>query len=285
MKITYLGPSRATFSAIAFYRMAATFGLQIAGAEEALVSRNEDIVPLVAKHGGYGAIAMDTKSTGRVDPPVNSFIGLLEDSPKGCPIGIIGALRMKINFALMVRPGVCLRGLEGVTGHPKAIGACRNKLAELGVSIVEADSNGKAAENVAQVSKFSRFGALAPAEAAVKYGLEVLDPAFEDEGAVTTFFLLGPRGHKMMMAPNQQRALLVFSVKHVPGALAKALMPFGDKMLNLIHVHSLFVGNGHYDFAAEFELGIDQTGDYGDALVAASEHMGRFIGFGPFPVL
>jgi len=291
MKKTYLGPSGATFSAIAFGKMAEIFEIQdiVEGAEEKLAATNEGIVPLVVSHGGYGVIAMETKSGGRVDPPVNSFIGLLESfQDSDCPIGVAGALRMKIDFALMARTGNSLQGLKAVMGHPKAIGACKNRLKELGVPVVEADSNGKAAEDVARNPDFSEMGALAPMEAATKYGLAVLAEVFQDEEAITTFFMLGPRTWKPwkpLLISCQQRALLVFSVRHVPGALARALLSFGDKMLNLIHVHSLYVGNGHYDFAAELEFDASQTDDYNNALAEAKEHMGKYINFGPFPVL
>ena len=287
-EITYLGPSGATFSAIAFREMVEVFGFrdEIVGAKETLATTNDGIVPLVAGHHGYGAIAMETKFGGRVDPPVNSFIGLLEEfQDADCPVGVIGALRMRLHFALMARPGVSIRQLKSVTGHTKAIGACGGNLKKLGVPTIEADSNGKAAEDVAQNPNFSEVGALAPIEAAAKYGLVVLSDAFEDQEAITTFALLGPRGKVTSVRSGQHRGLLVFSVKHVPGALAKVLKPFGDAMLNLIHIHSLYVGNGHYDFAVELELDISQTDDYKGALAAASEYMDNHIGFGPFPVI
>lgn len=285
MKKTYLGPSGATFSAIAFDKLAKIFRIQSI-VEEELAATNEGIVPLVAGHGGYGAIAMETKSGGRVDPPVNSFIGLLESfQDSDCPIGVGGALRMKIDFALMARPGVYIQDLKTIMGHAKAIGACKNRLKKLGISTMEADSNGKAAEDVAQNPNFSEMGALAPVEAATKYGLVVLAGAFQDEEAITTFFLLGPRTWRPSVTSCQQRALLVFSVHHFPGALAGVLKAFGDKMLNMIHIHSLFVGNSHYDFAVEFELGASQTDDYKSAITEAKEHMDKYISFGPFPVL
>ena len=287
-EITYLGPSGVTFSAIAFGKMAETFGIRnrVEGAKEVLATTNEEIVPLIVGHGGYGVIAMDTISSGRVDPPLNSFIELLEEfQDSSCPIEIIGALRMKINFVLMARTGISLRDLNIVLAHPKAKGACKNSLKNLGVVVKEVDSNGKAAELVAQNHDFSMAGALAPMEAAIKYGLKVLSPTFEDEEAITTFFLLGPRGKSVSIAYNRQRALLVFSAKHVPGALAKVLTLFGDKMLNLIYVHSLYVGNSHYDFAVEFELNDSQIGDYEMALSEASKYMGRHISFRPFPII
>lgn len=238
MKITYLGPSGVTFSAIAFYRMVEAFGVQdrVVGAEEALAARNDDIVPLVAEHHGWGAIAMETLSTGRVDPPVNSFIELLDaHDNESCPIGVVGALRMTINFVLMALPGLSLQRLEGVRGHAKAIGACKGNVDRLGVPILEADSNGQAAEDVALNPKFSMYGALAPMEAAVKYGLEVLSPAFEDKEAVTTFFLLGPRGWNVTSC-KQQQSLLVFGLEHHPLALVNALSPFGESGMDLTYI-------------------------------------------------
>lgn len=293
MNITYLGPEGATFSAIAYRRLAELYGGPSANDPASTLSlalANEEILPILLARGGYGAIAMETKAEGRVDPPVNSFIDLLRVASENCPFDVLGGLRMKIHFALMVCPGTRLDDIKTVIAHPKAIGACQQRLKALGVTVVASPSNGKAAEDVSRSSFQDGVAALAPAQAAQKYGLEILDVAFEDTEAITTFFYLGPRvcsqSAKQVTVLTQHRALTVFRVKHQPGALAEVLKPFAHEGINLRLIHSLHVANGTYHFAIETEneIGIAELAAHERALVGAREQMEKCIRFGPFPV-
>lgn len=286
MKVTYLGPSGATFSAIAYEALASRFeapSLKDPTTEEVLAGRNEDIVRLILGHGGYGAIAMETKAEGRVDPPINSFIELLgfEDI---VPFQVIGALRMKLHFALMARAGLSIDAVRRVVAHPKAIGACKKRVQGLGVEVIDAPSNGIAAQWVAEDQGFSESAALAPALAAEKYGLSVLHDAFEDSEAITTFFLLGPKGCDIATG-EMNRGLLVFQAEHMPGALVKILTPFASKGINLFHVHSLYVGDGEYRFAIETECPRVMLSAHEEAVCEAKMSTSCCLEFGPFPVV
>lgn len=293
MNITYLGPEGATFSALAYDRLAALCGGPSTNDPRvslALAPANEDILSILLERGGYGAIAMETKAEGRVDQPVNSFIDLLKVRSEHCPIQILGALRMKIHFALMVLPGTKLEDIKTVIAHPKAVGACRQRLKMQGVNVVTSPSNGKAAEDVSKAGLHDGVAALGPAQAAQKYGLEILDMAFEDTEAITTFFYLGPRvcqpSANKVTVLTQHRALTVFQVKHQPGALVKVLRPFEAENINLRLIHSLHVENGTYHFAIETEsgCGTDELATHERALCGAQQHMEKYIQFGPFPV-
>lgn len=293
MNITYLGPEGATFSAIAYGRLAKLCGGPSANDLAntlSLAPSNEEILPILLACGGYGAIAMETKAEGRVDLPVNSFIDLLKVASETRPFDVLGALRMKIHFALMVLPGTKLENIKTVIAHPKAVGACRQRLKALGVTVVNSPSNGKAAEDVSKSFLQDGVAALGPAQAAQKYGLDILDVAFEDMEAVTTFFYLGPKVCKSSVnrvtVLTQHRALTVFQVKHQPGALVKVLRPFEDENINLRLIHSLHVENGTYHFAieTESESGVAELAAHERALVGARECMEKCIRFGPFPV-
>lgn len=285
-KITFLKPAGLTFTSIAYERLARSFGAPpTTGAELVLADNNESVLATLLSHDGYGAIAMETKAEGRIDPPTNSFIDLLKQLDYStCPIQVIGALRMKINFALMVRRGVLLSEITRVVTHRKSIGACRGNIAKLGVPAEEVDSNGTAAKLVAQNDEYALRAALAPKEAAEVLDLEILNPAFEDRGAVTTFYLLGPRIHPTSeVVPT--RALVVFRLRHSPGSLVYSLFPFCTAKINLRMIHSLpIVGEEAYDFAVELEWGADNA-SFADAFETSRRHMARHILFGPFPVI
>jgi prephenate dehydratase len=260
--------------------------LDESGVEEALAAKNEEVLPMVIGHGGYGAIAMETRAQGRVDPPLNSFIELLMHfkGTEDCPVTVLGAVRMQINFSLMARPGKSMSELTKVLAHPKSVGACRDRLKRMGVQVTEANSNGEAAREVAQNPAFENAGALGPSIAATKYDLSVLAESFEDQLAVTTFFLLGPRSHQPPVLGNAGRSLIAFRTEHMPGALVDVLTPFKTAGLNLMQIHSLYTSNGEYDFAIEVEVNENQR-DAHDQAILKAKSMARCIVFGPFPVL
>lgn len=286
MNITYLGPAGATFTAIAYDRLARLFAAPLSnhsGVDLSVAKANEEVLPLILSHGGYGALAMETRAEGRVDSPVNSFIELLRRFNMNCPIQVIGALSMRIHFMLMAQSGVMIEDVKKVIAHPKAIGACRDNLRKLGVEIVESSSNGQAAADTS-VATDRGIAALGPLQAAQKYDLNILNDSFEDREASTTFFLLGPQEHEIKLSPSQ-RSLTVFRVKNVPGAVVDALIPFKDEGINLRLIHTLHFENGVYDCAIEAESNTLTLSAHKRAMLRLREYTERWIQFGPFPFI
>lgn len=284
-RITYLGPSMTTFSALAYEKLAELFGApRIIDGEESLAGKNEEVLPLVVGHGGYGVIAMETEAEGRIDQNVNTFVNLLDSyhNTGDCGVKVIGAIRMPITFTFMVRPEVLsINDITIIVAHRKALGACNERIKELGVKVVESDSNGKAAEDVANNPAYAQAAAFGPRVAAEKNGLKVLEEAH----AITTFFLLGPKDHTSQTLGEVNRCLLVFRTKNEPEAIINALSPISKAGLNFRHVRDYYVGNNQYDFATEIECRMDQVDDLSRAMSEASKHMLRHILFGPFPVV
>ncbi|MDD5165724.1 MAG: prephenate dehydratase domain-containing protein [Candidatus Pacebacteria bacterium] len=287
-KITFLGPVGATFSHQAYSLLSHLYDAPSDtdhDVELLPATRNGEVINQIIKHGGYGAIAMETRAEGRVAEPLESFIELLRDyaNENQCPVSVIGAIKMKLHFSLLVRKGIAREDIERIVAHPKALGACKRGINRLNVPTVDTLSNGKAAEDVALCIGFERCAALAPASAAHKYGLRILEPAFEDAEAVTTFFLLGHQGCSRTIIEDS-RVLIVFRTSHVPGALVSSLASFQEFGLNLMQIHSVHTGNGSYDFAIEIECPKDSSGRIQSALRQFKTLTPRSIVFGPFPI-
>ena len=293
MKHVYLGPSQVTFSALAHAKFLKLFQLpSVTSEDEILAESNEQVLPLITKHAGLGVIAMETEAEGRIDQPINSFVQLLQGykNEESCPFEVIAALRMSVSFALMARPEVPLDQIKTVIAHPKALGACKTRLSAYGMTnFVEADSNGKAADEVARNPAYAHAAALGPEIAAAKYGLKILENCCEDQPAFTTFFLLAPKVRKPLteqkVLSEINRSLLIFRVNHRPRALVNVLEPFADAELNLRQVHSYYVGKGQYDFALEIDSTGIESQVHAQAINKAKKYMDRHILFGPFPVL
>lgn len=281
--IAVLGPE-GTFSLVACKELVARFGSPWIDqtTRTILATKNEEVLPLVLRHGGYGVLAMETDAEGRIETNLKPFFKLLdrEDSP----INVVGAIRLPVNFVLMARPGVHLGDITTVLAHSKAIGACKRRLETLGVATQLSDSNAKAAEDVATKEEYARHAALGPRIAAETYGLTVLVEGFEDSPAVTTFFLISPKVHEPK-ASAVNRSLLVFRTQDEVGVLAKILLAFAETGLNLRQIHSCYVEKGQYDFLIEIDCVQAQVDAHKRATAEASKYMVRHVLLGPFPVL
>lgn len=285
--ITFLGPIGATFSHDAYELLAKLFGARsVATTDYIPAPTNEEVLGLAEKHGGYGALAMETLAQGRVAEGLESFFDLQAryDSGAECPLHVIGAVRMPIHFCLMARPDVTLPMLTHVVGHEKALGACAKKIGNMGsVPKVPVESNGTAAFLVSNSAVYQHAAALGPCAAAEKYDLNILDRAFEDKPAVTTFFLIGPVSHKVSVG-KFNRALVIFMVSHESGALYRALVPFDRWGLNLSQIHSVYAGDHAYRFAVEIEIADHQLAIFEPAMDAFRKRVEKHLCFGPFEI-
>jgi prephenate dehydratase len=290
-KVTFLGPVGATFSHDAYNLLAKVYSAPeaIIEGEQANcipVSSNGEVLKLILEHGGYGAIAMETLAEGRVAEPLESFIDLLKTYKKTneCPLQIIGAVKMRLHFCLMARKGTLPHAQWKLIAHLKSLGACKTRIAQYKFITENAKSNGEAARLVAEEDAYAGYHALGPRSAAEKYGLNVFSEIFEDNEAITTFFLLGPKEQKVSVG-KENRALIVFAAPHKPGGLVRSLIPFEEEGLNLIQIHSVHVGNHTYNFAIEVEVSESHLQSFERAMKSFGNHVEEFITFGPFEVV
>lgn len=285
--ITFLGPVGATFSHDAYNVLSHAFGVPSARETECVpAAKNGEILSLILGHGGYGCIAMETRAEGRVAEPLESFMELLQtyETTQECPLGIAGAVMLKLCFCLMVRPDIDLNSISRIIAHPKALGACKARIKELRVSTVEASSNGEAARLVAESDEYVSCAALGPRSAAEKYGLKILSDSFEDREAITTFFLIAPKPYSVVTG-EENRLLVVFQVPHEPGSYVRSLVPFAEEGLNLMQVHSVHVENGTYCFAIEVEANNQELAALERAVKKFERRVKKCLIFGPFAVL
>jgi prephenate dehydratase len=284
-QIIFLGPEGATFSYEAYLRFSEVYNTpKVYDSSSELVSlkTNALILQTVSKStDGYGVIAMETRAEGKVVEPVESFMDLLDGKST---VSIIGAIRMELHFALMARKGVRLEDVRSILGHKKAIGACKGRINHLAVDAIEKDSNGQAAEEVAHNNVYRDCGALSIKKAAEKYGLNVLADSFEDERAVTTFFLLGP-SKSIPKVGMINRALVVCKLRHKSGSLVDALIPFRDEGISLVHIHSVYIGNGEYGFVMEMEVSSEQVQSFHKAVRRFKSQVLSSLVFGPFEIV
>ena len=281
--VTFLGPFGATFSHEAYNWFAKHKYVPPANLENVLLAKNNnEIVSLAQQHRGYAVIAMETSANARIDESLESFIRLLDlyQNNLDCPIHVLSAVKMRINFCLITKPET--KDITGIYAHAMAIKACEKNIASMDIKAESVCSNGVAVQFVAE-SNEGGIAALGPRVAAEKYGLRIFNDAFEDSEAVTTFFLLGSASQPIQTA-ECNRALIVFTLPHKVGALVDALEPFKTYGLSLMQIHSAHAGNGTYNFGIEVDVPMELLDIFSSAITLFTEKVSTYIQFGPFAV-
>jgi prephenate dehydratase len=165
---------------------------------------------------------------------------------------------VRVEHCLMAPNGVDLSEIKRVISHHQALAQCDKTLRRLGLEqVVHYDTAG-AARDLAQAPQ-PGTAAIASELAADTYGLDILIRNVEDmDFNFTRFFVLGKSE-----APRQDpsKTSIIFTTRHVPGALHQVLSELAQRNLNLTKIESRPRGNlpWHYLFYVDFEGHEDET--------------------------
>lgn len=163
-----------------------------------------------------------------------------------------GEVILRVRHCLMAPKGTALSEIKQAYSHPQALAQCARTLERMGIQpVVDFDTAG-AARKLAQDPK-PATAAIASALAAETYGLEILVRDFEDlDFNYTRFFILGRQD-----PPRQEpcKTSIIFTTRHVPGALYEVIRELADNGLNMTKIESRPRRNRpwHYRFYVDFE--------------------------------
>ncbi|MBI2061278.1 MAG: hypothetical protein HYT87_16185 [Nitrospirae bacterium] len=206
-----------------------------------------------------------------VAPIESSQGGTIHETISELCRGSIGSSESRIvcEVDLHVRLALLARGtaksIRIVYSHPQGIYRAQEWLDRHArdVKVVEVSSTALAAKKAAQNV---RSAALASRDTAAMFRLKVLNPSI-GRPAPTTFVLVGRSPLRGGSDKSRKfRTSMVFTLKHRPQSLARALMIPGKRHLNLTRVLSIPIPEapGEYMFLAEMQ------GRQGDPAVDAS---------------
>ena len=171
--------------------------------------------------------AYDTVVSGTCDvavlPIENSYageVGQTMDLIFSGNLYINGIYELEIHQNLLGIPGAVVEDIRKVTSHPQALGQCHDYIAFRGFDTEETTNTAVAAKLVAEKQDKS-YGAIASAETAQLYGLNVLEANINKSGENTTRFAVLSK--VMANSPALSNSVLMFTVKNEAGSLAKAI--------------------------------------------------------------
>lgn len=173
-------------------------------------------------------------------PIENSFageVGQVMDLMFNGSLYINGVYGLKISQNLIGVDGANIKDIKTVISHPQALNQCCEYIKKNNFEKIEEKNTAVAAKKVAEL-KDKSVAAIASFETAELYGLNVIDHDVNESDGNTTKFAVFSRVKNENVDKKSNRFLLLFTVKHEAGALAKAVNVIGKYGFNMSALRS-----------------------------------------------
>ena len=214
--------------------------------------------------------AYDSVSSGECDcavmPIENSFageVGQVMDLMFSGSLHVNGVYSLRISQNLLGIKGAALSDIQRVVSHPQALDQCAGYIKKHGFESIQSANTARAAKSVAETGDI-HLAAIASMETAELYGLEVIDHDINESLLNTTRFAVFSRvenaNHDFR---EDSRFLLMFTVKNVAGALAKAINVIGEYGFNMSVLRSRPMKELAWKYYFYVEADGDETSENG----------------------
>jgi prephenate dehydratase len=215
-------------------------GAHSAAACDRLFPDGADLVPLpsftavveAASEGdvAFGVLPIESSLTG----PVNETHDLLYDSP----LSINAEAILPIRHCLVGPAEIALEDIRVVRSHPAALDQCRRLLAAMSwATAIAAATTADAAHQVSEHGDPHEV-AIASERAAHAYGLTVIAGDVGDHPEAYTRFVSVAPYTRLDREGESWRTAFSFITDHKPGALHRAIEPFGRHSLDMVQLVS-----------------------------------------------
>ena len=197
----------------------------------------------------------------------NADLGVLpvENSSAGSVYDVYSMIlkyRLHIVGVAAVRISHCLAstGSERITkviSHPQALAQCSAYISENGLTAEEFSNTATAAKYVKEKND-PNLAAICSEDAAIEYGLNIIEKDIQDMSYNTTRFVLLS---KVPILPDDANKIgLCFSLPHTSGSLYSILERFAINGLNLTKIESRPIPGSNFDY----QFYLDFTGNVHD---------------------
>ncbi|MBR5973627.1 MAG: bifunctional chorismate mutase/prephenate dehydratase [Clostridiales bacterium] len=216
-------------------------------------------------------------------PIENSYageVGQVSDLMFAGDLMIQGVYELSISQCLLGLPGSTISDIRQVISHPQALEQCGEYIGRHGWKMIPYENTARAARAVARESDITQ-AAVASAETAELYGLTILEKDINESTQNTTrFAVFTKEGSSLGASAQEERSrdfaspeenkkaedvqvpcntILLFTIKHVAGSLAKAVSIIGlhDYNMRVIRSRPAKDMNWQYYFYTELEGSLD----------------------------
>ena len=187
-----------------------------------------------------------------IEGSVNEVYDLLLETKK---LEVVGEVYQRVRHCLVANPGARKKMIRWAHSHPQALAQCRDYLQRNKMEAVPAYDTAGAAKMIKEKGS-TDSAAIASKRAAELYGMQILDEGIEDrKNNYTRFLVLSLRKVRRPEPSVPYKTSLIFSVKHVPGALFGIVGEFAIRGINLTRIESRPTKETpwEYNFYVDFE--------------------------------
>ena len=167
-------------------------------------------------------------------------------------LNVCGEVIVRVEHCLIVNPGTNIDQIKSVYSHPQALAQCRSYLEKAKWEIIPTyDTAGSV--KIIKEQKLTNAAAIASERAAELYDMQILARDIADNKEnYTRFFVLSKEDSP---ATGKDKTSIIFSAKHEPGSLYKALGEFAKRNINLTRIESRPTKKTawEYNFYLDFE--------------------------------
>lgn len=165
---------------------------------------------------------------------------------------MLGEHNLRIRQNLMALPGQTIHDIRQIRSHPIALSQCMTFLNQYpDITLVETDDTAGSAKLIAE-HKLKKIAAIASANAAGIYGLEIIAPGIETyQKNYTRFLVIGnpEKGNR-----DGNKVSVCFATGHKPGSLAAVLVRLAEMNINLSKIQSVPRLNGDWEYMFYLDL-------------------------------
>jgi prephenate dehydratase len=183
-----------------------------------------------------------------IEGSVNEIYDLLLETR----MSVIGEVYQQVRHCLIANRKA--KKIKYVHSHPQALAQCRNYLQKKRLEPVPAYDTAGAVKMIKE-NRMLDSAAIASKRAAELYDMEILDEDIQDrKNNYTRFLVLSSKKVKSDKA-GQYKTSMIFSVRHVPGALFGIIGEFAVRRINLTKIESRPTKETpwEYNFYVDFE--------------------------------
>jgi prephenate dehydratase len=200
-----------------------------------------------AEIGSAGYIVVPVENS--IEGSVNEIYDLLLQTK----MSVIGEVYQRVRHCLIANRGA--KNIKYVHSHPQALAQCRGYLQRKKLESVPAYDTAGAVKMIKE-NKMYDSAAIASKRAAELFEMEIVDEGIEDrKNNYTRFLVLSTKKTKGNSKRGHYKTSIIFSVKHVPGALYGIIGEFAIRRINLTKIESRPTKETpwEYNFYVDFE--------------------------------
>lgn len=185
-----------------------------------------------------------------VENSIEGSVGESYDLLLTTKLNAVGEIYHRIKHCLIGFQG--LEKIDSVYSHPQALGQCRKFIQEHHLKTVPTYDTAGSVKILLELKK-DNIACIASRKAAEIYNVPVIREGIEDNPNNYTRFLV--LTNRKQERTSKDKTSIIFSIKHVPGALYEVLEKFNTNKINLTKIESRPTKTTpwEYNFYVDFE--------------------------------